>query len=162
LEVVGFNIKNVINKTIREISVIARSKGLDVMYYTDPDIPEKVFGDPVRLSQILINLTSNALKFTEHGHIYFKVKQLWKNGNNIKLELSVEDTGVGVDDSFKENIFKIFTQAESSYTRKYGETGLVHAISKNLVNMMNGDIWFESQLEKGSTFYFTAEFALNE
>ncbi|WP_010238972.1 PAS domain-containing hybrid sensor histidine kinase/response regulator [Clostridium arbusti] len=157
-----FNIREVIDMIIKELSVIARKKGIEIMYYLDPFIKYDLIGDVVRLNQILINLINNAVKFTDSGHIYLKVNKVFEDTDKVKLEFSIEDTGIGIEDDFKDKIFKIFTQAETTYTKKYGGTGLGLAISRELVRMMNGDIWFESEIGKGSTFYFTAEFSLNK
>ncbi|MBC2582251.1 PAS domain S-box protein [Clostridium sp. DJ247] len=157
-----FNIREVIDMIIKELSIIADKKNIEIMYYLDPFINHELVGDAVRLNQILINLINNALKFTECGHIYLKVKKLSESTDKLKLKFSIEDTGIGIQDDFKNEIFKIFTQAETTYTKKYGGTGLGLAISKELVRMMNGDIWFESEVGKGSVFYFTAEFLLDK
>ncbi|AOZ80605.1 PAS domain S-box protein [Clostridium pasteurianum] len=157
-----FNIRDVVDMITKEISVAANKKGIEIMYYLDPFIKQELFGDVLRLNQILINLMNNAIKFTERGHVYLKVKKIYEDIRKVKLEFSVEDTGIGIEDDFKDKIFKIFTQAETTYTKNYGGTGLGLAISKELVNMMSGDIWFESETGKGSIFYFTAEFSLGE
>lgn len=157
-----FNIRDVVDMITKEISAAASKKGIEIMYYLDPFINQELFGDVLRLNQILINLMNNAIKFTEHGHVYLKVKKIDEYIDKVKLEFSVEDTGIGIEDDFKDKIFKIFTQAETTYTKNYGGTGLGLAISKELISMMKGDIWFESEAGKGSTFYFTAEFSLGE
>lgn len=149
------NIKDIIDKTVKELSVIAQSKGLEVLYYVDPLIEKEYLGDTFRIKQILFNIINNAIKFTEQGHIHFKVKRVYKTVEETKLEFSVEDTGKGISEDFNDEIFEIFTQEEASYTKKYGGTGLGLAISKELVNLMKGDIWFKSEINKGSTFYFT-------
>lgn len=156
-----FSIKHVVDMITREVSVSANKKAIEIMYYLDPFIKENIIGDEVRLNQILINLMNNAIKFTEHGHVYLRVKKVYEDLYKTKLEFSIEDTGIGIHDSFKDKIFEIFTQAESTYTKNYGGTGLGLAISKELINMMNGDIWFKSQEGKGSIFYFTTEFKLD-
>lgn len=157
-----FDIRDVVDMITKEVSVIAHKKGIEIMYYLDPFIKQELVGDVMRLNQILINLMNNAIKFTDYGHVYLKVKKIGEDVNKIKLEFSIEDTGIGIEDDFKDKIFKIFTQSETTYTKKYGGTGLGLAISKELVRMMKGDIWFETKIGKGSTFYFTAEFSLGE
>ena len=104
---------------------------------------------------------NNAAKFTDKGHIIFRVKKVSQRNNKLKLNFSIEDTGIGISETFKEQIFKVFNQEDLSYTKKYEGTGLGLAISKKLVEMMNGEIWYESELGKGSTFYFTAEFLID-
>jgi len=154
-----FNIKEQMGLIIKDINLMAENKNIEIMYYVDPLINnEELMGDVFRLKQILNNLISNAVKFTDSGHIYFKVKEISKTIDKIKLEFSVEDTGKGISDEFKNKIFGEFTQQEDTYTKNYGGTGLGLAISKQLVSLMDGDIWFESKIGKGSTFYFTAVF----
>lgn len=153
-----FNIKEQMEFIIKGINLMAENKNIEIMYYVDPFINEELIGDIFRLKQILNNLISNAVKFTDSGHIYFKVKEISKTIDKIKLEFSVEDTGKGISDEFKNKIFDEFTQQEDTYTKNYGGAGLGLAISKQLVLLMNGDIWFESKIGKGSTFYFTAVF----
>lgn len=150
-----FNLREHIGKIIKELILIGENKGLEIMYYIDPAIDEEFIGDEVRLNQILMNLVNNAVKFTETGHIYFKAKKINSCSGETKLQFSIEDTGIGISDSFKNRVFSLFTQEESSYTKRFGGTGLGLAIAKELVNMMHGDIWYESELGKGSTFYFT-------
>ncbi|MFT8315293.1 MAG: PAS domain S-box protein [Clostridium sp.] len=157
-----FDIRDVVDMITKEVSVIAHKKGIEIMYYLDPFIKQELVGDVMRLNQILINLMNNAIKFTNYGHVYLKVKKISEDVNKIKLEFSIEDTGIGIEDNFKDKIFKIFTQSETTYTKKYGGTGLGLAISKELVRMMKGDIWFETKIGEGSIFYFTAEFSLGE
>lgn len=155
-----FNLKETMDKIIRELSFTGNKKGLEIMYYIDPFINYELKGDVVRLNQVLINLVNNAVKFTEKGHVFFRVKKISQTVERIKLEFSIEDTGIGINDNFRSQIFNMFSQADISYTKKYGGTGLGLTISRELVRLMNGDIWFESEEEKGSTFYFTAEFSL--
>lgn len=157
-----FNIRDVIDMIIKEVSVIAHKNGIEIMYYLDPFVKNELIGDVLRLNQVLINLMNNAIKFTSQGHVYLKVRKVFEDINKIKLEFSIEDTGTGIDHKFQNKIFKIFTQAETTYTKKYGGTGLGLAISKELVRLMKGEIWFESEQGEGSTFYFTAEFSLSE
>lgn len=156
-----FNLRDVIDTIVKDLSLNATKKGLEVMYYIDPFIRYDLVGDKVRLNQILINLVSNAVKYTDKGHVIFRVKKVSQFGEKVKLEFSIEDTGIGISNSFKKEIFKMFNQCDISYTKKYGGTGLGLAISKELVNLMNGDIWYESTEKIGSTFYFTAEFLLD-
>ncbi|WP_160677566.1 PAS domain S-box protein [Clostridium sp. C8-1-8] len=157
-----YNFRESIEMIIQELSITASEKNLEALYYIDPLISEKVEGDQLKIRQILLNLISNAVKFTEKGHIYFKVKRVSNTSDKIKLQFSIEDSGRGIASSFREDIFCLFTQEDSSYTRKYGGTGLGLAISRKLANLMGGDIWFESEEGKGSTFYFTIELLSDE
>jgi PAS domain S-box-containing protein len=150
-----FNLRNSVDKLLRQVSFAAADKGLDIMYSIDPMIGYEYIGDEVRFNQVLINLISNAVKFTEKGNIFVRLKKIDETNDNIKLKISVEDTGIGVPKDFGNDIFKIFTQADYSDTRKFGGAGLGLAISKQIVEMMDGEIWFESVEGEGSTFYFT-------
>lgn len=155
-----FSFKENMDKIVKEFTMACRDKNLEVMYQIDPFINNKLIGDVVRLNQVITNLLNNAIKFTESGHIFFRVKKITQSSEKIRIQFSVEDTGIGISESFKDKIFMIFNQADISYTKKYGGTGLGLAISKQLVQMMNGQIWYESKEGKGSIFYFTAEFSL--
>ncbi len=130
-------------------------KEIEIILDIDPDMPERVISDPVRLRQVLVNLVSNAFKFTQEGQIGISVRKQLVTGNTIDLLFCVSDTGIGFDTRIKENLFQAFSQADGSTTRKYGGTGLGLTICRRLVNMMGGDIWVKSQPEKGSSFYFT-------
>jgi PAS domain S-box-containing protein len=151
-----FNLRSNIDKLIRQVSFMASNNGVEIMCSIDPLIGYEYIGDEVRLNQVLINLINNAIKFTEEGHIYVRLKKVYETRENVMIEFSIEDTGIGIAESFRSDIFKMFTQAEYSHTRRFGGTGLGLAISKEIVRLMDGDIWFESEEGKGSTFYFTA------
>lgn len=153
-----FNFAEQMEFVIKDLTFLAKDKDIEILYYIDPFINKELIGDNFRLKQVLNNLISNAVKFTEYGHVYFKVKQISKNIDETKLQFIVEDTGKGIKEDFKNKIFNKFSQEESNYTKNYGGTGLGLAISKELVQMMGGDIDFESEVGKGSKFYFTAVF----
>ncbi|REL30937.1 response regulator [Thalassotalea euphylliae] len=129
----------------------AEEKGIELIFDIDEQIPAKIISDPVRISQILLNLTSNAIKFTDQGHVLISVKL---NADNT-IAFAVEDTGIGLSAKQLASLFERFTQADNSTTRKYGGTGLGLAISKKLAKLMNGDIHVTSELGKGSTFTLT-------
>lgn len=156
-----FNLKTIFDKAINELSIACENKHLELNYYIDQIIPFNLIGDSLKLNQILTNLINNAVKFTDKGQITFRVKKVSQKADKITIEFLVQDTGIGIEDSFKSQIFKQFVQQDISYTKQYQGTGLGLAISKELVRMLNGDIWFESEVNKGSKFYFTAEFRLN-
>jgi PAS domain S-box-containing protein len=156
-----FNLKKTLDRTIKELSIACNNKNLEVFYYIDPYINFNLIGDEIRLNQVLINLINNAIKFTEKGQIVFKVKKLDSTNNKLILEFSVRDTGIGIKEDFKNDIFKKFVQQDMTYTKKYDGTGLGLAISRDIAKLMNGDIWFDCIENKGSTFYFTAEFLLD-
>lgn len=153
-----FKLKDNIENIIKPYIMSGAQKGVDVMVYHHPLIDEIVIGDALRLNQIIVNLMENAFKYTEKGYILCKVKLIETLEQKIKLQFSIQDTGIGIITEMKDKLFKIFTQGDSSYTKRYGGTGLGLAICKELVTMMDGDIWYKSQEGSGSTFYFTAEF----
>ncbi|MHA1539927.1 MAG: response regulator [Alphaproteobacteria bacterium] len=133
----------------------ATRKGIELVYLVEKDVPHFIKGDSTRLRQILINLTNNALKFTEEGEIFIKVEVAELiTDESFFLQFSVTDTGIGIPDDKLTRLFKAFSQVDSSTTRKYGGTGLGLIISKRLSEAMNGEIWVESQEGKGSTFAF--------
>ncbi len=157
---IDFNIKKLVDELTKTHSVTANDKGLEVLYTFSSNIPPYLIGDPNRLQQVLNNLMSNAIKFTEDGEITITVKKIRRFEEDIQLQFSVSDTGIGISTENKERLFKTFSQIDSSYTRKFGGTGLGLAISKQLVEMMGGEIWLESKLGKGSTFHFTIPFRM--
>jgi CheY-like chemotaxis protein/HPt (histidine-containing phosphotransfer) domain-containing protein len=133
----------------------AAKKRIDLLYLVEPNVPSFILGDVTRLRQILVNLVSNAIKFTERGEIFILVNKISDDGDFIELEFSVRDTGLGIPSDKIEKLFKAFSQIDTSTTRKFGGTGLGLAISAKLVNMMGGKMWVESKSNKGSSFYFT-------
>ncbi len=135
-------------------------KGLDFLLSKVDVGVEYVLGDSLRLKQILFNLVSNAIKFTKTGHIKLAVKPISCTEKSIECLFSVEDTGIGLDEGQIQNLFTAFSQADTSITRKYGGTGLGLAISRSLAHMMQGELWVESAIGQGATFYFTATFDL--
>jgi PAS domain S-box-containing protein len=156
-----FDFKNMMDMLIKEVSFACSNKQLEFTYFIDPLIPHKIAGDELKLKQVLINLFNNAIKFTDKGSILLKVKLQSQLNEKIILEFCIKDTGIGIKDKFEKNIFKEFTQQDISCNKYYAGTGLGLSISKELVKIMNGDIWFESTEDKGSTFYFTSEFLLD-
>jgi signal transduction histidine kinase/HPt (histidine-containing phosphotransfer) domain-containing protein len=160
MEQFEFHIREVVEQSVTLFAKKAYEKEIELILYVDNSIPEKAIGDPYRLSQILNNLISNAIKFTSEGAITVSVHLLEQKQQNLQLKYSVQDTGVGIDPKHHKKIFEVFTQADSSTTRQYGGTGLGLTISKKLVEKMNGKIWIESQLGEGSTFIITPQFLL--
>ncbi|NLK97395.1 MAG: response regulator [Epulopiscium sp.] len=155
-----FNIQNLIDKTIKSHLVSADEKGLELIYSISSNIPPYLVGDPDRLQQVLNNLISNAIKFTDKGEIVVTIKDTVIFGEGIELQFSVSDTGIGIPSNAMDKLFKSFSQIDGSYTRRYKGTGLGLAISKQLVELMGGKIWVESEEDKGSTFYFTIPFKI--
>jgi PAS domain S-box-containing protein len=160
LEPVNFNLRDSIGDMLSSLALQAHNKGLELAYYIPQDIPEELIGDPGRLRQIIINLTNNAIKFTEKGEVVIKTKEVSQTKDKITLHFAVTDTGGGIPKAKQRLIFDAFTQADGSMARKYGGTGLGLAISKQLVELMGGRIWVESKAGKGSTFHFTVRLGL--
>jgi PAS domain S-box-containing protein len=159
LEKIKFSPEKILTDISALMEIKAREKGLDFILTVDPDLPFNIYGDPFRLSQILLNLTSNAVKFTEKGEIEVIVKVKSKNPGKVSLEFSVKDTGIGMGEDVLKNLFNPFTQADMSTTRKYGGTGLGLAISRRLVKIMGGSgIYVTSSKGLGSRFYFELDF----
>ncbi|MCS6833986.1 MAG: ATP-binding protein, partial [Flammeovirgaceae bacterium] len=151
-------LNTLIEKVIENQRVLFEQKKIQVYKKIAPDVPPTFLGDPVRLSQILMNLFSNAVKFTEQGSITIGANLLESTKDSVLLRFYVKDTGIGIPEDKLDYIFNIFTQAHSSTTRKYGGTGLGLSICKQLVEMQKGKIWVESKLNEGSTFYFQIYF----
>ncbi|MBN8853571.1 MAG: hypothetical protein BGO55_12400 [Sphingobacteriales bacterium 50-39] len=156
LEEEDFNLHESIEHILDIFGMRAAQKGLELLYQVDTDVPMYIRGDDLRLRQILTNLVGNAMKFTEQGEIFIRVRNAgaWLD-NSMVLEFEVKDTGIGIPADKKERLFKAFSQVDTSTTRKYGGTGLGLAISDKLVKLMGGEIKVESSPGKGSTFYFT-------
>jgi len=160
MEKIDFSLDDVITDVKHVIQEHLDNKKLKLIIVTEPGLSNPLQGDPLRLGQVLINLISNAIKFTDHGEIRLTVNQVVETNNIVKLFFSVQDTGIGMKPDQTKRLFTPFTQADTSTTRKYGGTGLGLAISKNLVNMMGGEIWCESTPGIGSVFYFTTKFTV--
>ena len=160
-----FNLLELVNTLWNNFLIDFTKKNIKPVLNISSDIPEKIFGDSLRLYQILSNLISNAIKFTEKGSITLEIKKFDKYcpfPDQIELMFSVEDTGIGIPKESFNSIFDRFTQVDPDITRKHGGTGLGLAISKKLTVLMGGDIWVDSELDKGSTFFFTARFTQTE
>ncbi len=160
MESVNFNLDDVLDNLASVVSLKAEDKGLELLFDTSPDVPTGLVGDPLRLGQVLINLGSNAAKFTERGEIIIGVARAAEHPGGVQLHFWVRDTGIGMTSQQCEKLFKSFSQADSSTTRKYGGTGLGLVISKSLVEGMGGKIWVESVPGQGSTFHFSARFGV--
>lgn len=154
LEEIEFSIRELIEKIVNLLSVKIFQEKLEFVCDIDPDIPDILIGDPLRIRQILINLLSNASKFTEEGTVSVKVKMLEHIEEQISLEFAIEDTGIGIPEEKQQQLFDSYTQADTSTTRKHGGTGLGLNISQKLVNMMGGKISVSSTPGLGSKFYF--------
>jgi PAS domain S-box-containing protein len=155
LEENPFEIKECIEDAFELLAPEAVKKRLDLLHLINSDVPDFIIGDVTRLRQVLVNLVNNAIKFTEKGEIFVSVDKIQQEDNDIVLQYSVKDSGIGIPNDKLQKIFQSFTQVDSSTTRKYGGTGLGLAICKRLVELMGGKIWVESVKGEGSTFYFT-------
>jgi two-component system sensor histidine kinase/response regulator len=160
VEVIPFDLSDCLATTLKLLAGRAHSKGLELACDIRPDVPTALTGDPNRLRQIFTNLMGNAIKFTERGEVILTVEAETQTDRHAILRFSVSDTGIGVAPEQQEAIFKPFMQADGSTTRKYGGTGLGLAISTNLVALLGGRMWLESEIGKGSTFHFTVPFDL--
>jgi two-component system sensor histidine kinase/response regulator len=156
LETIDFSLRDCIGGLLKPLGIRADQKGLELVADVASDVPDHLVGDPMRLRQILINLTDNAIKFTERGEIVVKVvNQAAANGSS-HLHFSITDTGIGIPAEKQEAIFEAFAQADGSTTRTYGGTGLGLSIASCLIQKMHGRIWIESKPGEGTTFHFTA------
>jgi signal transduction histidine kinase/CheY-like chemotaxis protein/HPt (histidine-containing phosphotransfer) domain-containing protein len=160
LEAVEFDLTEAIAKAVEIVAVRAAAKGLTIRQRIESDVPVFLVGDPDRLRQVLINLLGNSMKFTERGGLEVVVARDPEGGPAGALRFAVSDTGIGIPEQKLAAVFESFTQADTSTTRKYGGTGLGLSISKQLVELMNGRIWVQSELGVGSTFFFTARFGV--
>ncbi len=159
LELTGFDIRETLGDTLKSLAARAQKKGLELILHVDSEVPVEVVGDPLRLSQVVINLVGNAIKFTERGEVVVRVTTESGDGNHICIHFCVSDTGVGVPPDKQDLIFDAFSQADSSTSRRFGGTGLGLAICTRLVSLMGGTIRVESEMGKGSHFHFTARFS---
>jgi signal transduction histidine kinase len=155
LEKNPFELKMCIEDVLTLFSTKVSQKKLDLLYWIDPQVPQFIVGDIQRIRQILVNLVGNAIKFTEQGEVYVSAKLLWSLGDQLELNFTVKDTGMGIPADKIDMLFKAFSQVDSSTTRRFGGTGLGLAISKSLTELMGGTIRVESEWGKGSTFLFT-------
>ncbi len=152
-----FNLQGMLQSIYELLEVKAEEKGLDFRIHCEEDVPNLIVGDPLRLSQICINLASNAIKFTSQGCVSINISLQAKEEDSLTLLFAISDTGIGISEEAQARIFESFSQADNSITRKYEGTGLGLAISQALVKLMQGNIWVESTLGMGSTFFFTIQ-----
>ncbi|QDU76170.1 Signal transduction histidine-protein kinase BarA [Bremerella volcania] len=156
LEEIPFQLREALGDLMKTMAFRAHGKGLELVCHIRPDVPAEVLGDPVRLRQIIVNLVGNAIKFTESGEVVLRVESHDTDDEGfVKLQFSVIDTGVGIPESALQKIFAAFEQADGSTTRKFGGTGLGLSICSRLVDLMGGQIWVESEVDKGTAFHFT-------
>ncbi len=162
METIEFSPRYIIEDVATLLSSSASAKNIELSAFCHSNVPEKLLGDPTRLRQVLNNFVNNALKFTEQGEISISAELLLKRNNKAKLLFKIRDTGIGIAKENQEKIFESFAQADGSTTRKYGGTGLGLTISKKIIKAMNGSVSIESELGKGSTFAFKAEFLMSD
>jgi len=162
LETAPFFLPKVLDKLTSILYIKTAEKGIELLTHFDEDTPWYLIGDALRLEQVLINLVNNAIKFTDHGEILIRIKLVKKTSDHVRIRFSVSDTGIGIHPDKISRLFQSFQQADSSTTRKYGGTGLGLAICKRLTELMQGHISAESELGKGSTFFFEARFGLQK
>ncbi len=166
IEIIEFSLHDTFADLANIIGLKAGEKNLELLFDISPEVPVMLKGDPLRLNQILINLAGNAVKFTEQGQVVISVNVVTNvsisHCDDINLEFSVKDSGIGMDDEQQKKLFQSFSQADSSTTRKYGGTGLGLTISKNLVELMHGQIWLESKAGEGSCFSFTTRLQVSD
>jgi len=160
MEHVDFRLEDVLDQVANLIGIKAEDKGLELLFNCGVDVPTALVGDPLRLGQVLLNLCSNAVKFTEQGEVILGIEVASKNDSEVELRGWVRDTGIGMTSEQCDRLFQSFSQADSSTTRKYGGTGLGLAISRTLLELMNGRIWVDSEPGRGSIFHFQARFGL--
>jgi two-component system sensor histidine kinase/response regulator len=160
LDPIDFDVRSSMGAIVKTLALRAHQKGLEILCHFAPDVPAALVADPDRLCQILVNLTGNAIKFTEKGEVLISVSVDSRETDSAMLHFAVSDTGIGIPGGKQERIFEAFVQADGTSTRRYGGTGLGLAISSQLVAMMGGRIWVESEPDKGSVFHFTARFGI--
>lgn len=157
VERIAFERDRMLDDVIGLVAERASEKGLELTVNIADEVPPNLLGDPLRLGQILINFASNAIKFTEKGEIEIRIGVLHSDGNSVTLRFAVRDTGIGISEEQRIELFQPFQQADTSTTRRYGGTGLGLAISRRLAELMGGEVGCESQPGEGSTFWFTAK-----
>ena len=158
LEILNFDLRTTLEDMTDTLAITANSKGLELACVIDHDLPALVRGDPGRLRQILLNLSGNAIKFTKQGEVVIRASVQKEDNTHVTVRFFVSDTGIGIPADRMNVLFEAFSQVDASTTRKYGGTGLGLTISKQLAEMMGGQIGVESKEEKGTTFWFTAVF----
>lgn len=155
IELVDFKLDDILTNLANLFNMTAQQKGIELLFQYSADVPQCLRGDPFRLGQILSNLVNNAIKFTDQGEIIVKIEPLLQDKEELALQFSVSDTGIGISKEQQNKLFRAFSQVDASTTRKYGGSGLGLAICERLVKLMGGRIWVESEAGGGSTFFFT-------
>jgi len=160
LDPIDFDLRTMLDDTLQGLALRAHKKGLEIGCDIARNVPEVLVGDPMRLRQVIINLVGNAIKFTNEGEVIVGVRLDQLESGKTQLHFTVTDTGIGIASNKLKAIFEPFTQADGSTTRKFGGTGLGLTIASHLVKLMRGDIWADSEINRGSQFHFTARFGI--
>ena len=156
MESINFDLTDTIDTVIGAfVNKVDNTKGMEFTCFVDPLVPSLVMGDPGRIRQVIVKLVANAFKFTKSGQVSINLTLIEESETGVTLRFAVKDTGIGISEDNINRLFKPFTQVDSSDTRQYGGTGLGLAISKRIVDLMGGEIGVESELGKGTTFWFT-------
>ena len=162
LDTIDYKLRDTLGDATQTLAVRAHKKGIELACHVLPDVPEYLLGDPGRLRQVIVNLIGNAIKFTAEGEVVLRVDVESRTEDSIVLHFAVSDTGIGIPKEAQEKVFGAFDQADTSTSRRFGGTGLGLAISRQLVSLMEGKIWLESQVDVGTTFHFTSEFGIQD
>lgn len=162
IESTPFELSDCVESAMQLLAPRASEKGLEMLYLIDQNVPSAIIGDPTRIRQILVNVLGNAIKFTARGEVFLSVEAHPLHGKTYEVHFSVADTGIGISEESRGRIFKSFSQADTSTTRRFGGTGLGLSISKKLSEHMGGTMWYESEVGKGSTFHFTIKADITE
>ncbi len=162
LESIAFDVRSAMQDVVELLAEAAQRKGLELLGFVDPAVPEAVLGDPGRFRQILMNLIGNAVKFTERGEVMVSTRLAAEEGDTLTLRVEIRDTGIGISPEAQGRLFQAFSQGDSSTTRRFGGTGLGLAICGKLVELMGGELGVDSDVGRGSTFWFTVRLARAE
>ncbi len=157
-----FSLRDAVARAARSLGLAAEAKGLELSFRVAPDVPDRLVGDDGRLRQVIVNLVSNAIKFTERGEVVAEFESEGQDDGRVVVHATVRDTGIGIAPERREAIFSPFVQADGAITRRYGGTGLGLTISSQLVGMMGGRLWVESEVGRGSAFQFTVRLGISE
>ena len=161
VEHISFDLPQVVGETMKALALRAHEKNLELVSEIMPEVPHHVVGDPGRIRQVLINLVGNAIKFTQRGEVALRTEIVEQKNGLARIHFSIRDTGIGISPDKQALIFEAFSQEDSSTTRRFGGTGLGLSISRRLVELLDGEIWLESQLGLGSTFHFTVDLRID-
>ncbi len=162
LEQTGFSLREALGDALQTLGARAARKGLELIEHIPSDVPDGLVGDPIRLRQVILNLVDNAVKFTETGEIVVRIERVERFDDRVRLRFEVSDTGPGIADADRKRVFKAFEQGSTAGVQSFGGTGLGLAISSELVGLMGGELRLDSEVGRGSVFWFTAEFGIDE